>query len=101
MWSVPTELTRASFEGLLGQTFHVEVADGPLELRLVGLEPLAPQRPPLRRDPFSIKFTGPVARLLPQRIYKLVNEKLELPMIFLVPVGPGDHGFPLYEAVFN
>lgn len=97
---MPEQVTWATFEGLIGEIFRVEV-DPPLELRLASLERFGEPGPDGAREPFSIHFTGPPQRPLTQRIYALANDQLDVPMIFLVPIGPGADGLPRYEAVFS
>lgn len=97
---VPDELTHATFARLLGEAFCVEVEGADLELRLIALEPPGDAGAPSPTG-FSVEFVGPRDPWLPQRIYALDNDRLALPMIFLVPIGPGDDGLPRYQAVFN
>ena len=52
------------------------------------------------RDPFSLTFRGPLAPVLPQRIYSLQNERMGELQIFLVPIGPDGTGMR-YEAIFT
>ncbi|MSR13601.1 MAG: hypothetical protein EXR86_03370 [Gammaproteobacteria bacterium] len=52
------------------------------------------------RQPFLLLFSGPVAPLLPQRIYHLEHQSLGGIDLFLVPIGPHESGIG-YEAVFN
>ena len=44
-------------------------------------------------------FRGPMTPLLPQRIYPLEHAQLGVFELFLVPIGPDQHGM-CYEAVF-
>ncbi|MBO0879454.1 MAG: hypothetical protein J2P17_03600 [Mycobacterium sp.] len=50
--------------------------------------------------PFSLVFRGPREPVMVQRIYRLDNDKLGSFELFLVPIGPDDHGMR-YEAVFT
>jgi len=49
---------------------------------------------------FSLFFTGPVDRYLPQQVYFIEHERMGAFELFLVPVGRDESGFR-YEAVFN
>jgi hypothetical protein len=53
-----------------------------------------------RLENFSLLFRGPMAPVLPQRIYRLDHNSLGRLEIFLVPLGPDGEGMQ-YEAVFN
>jgi hypothetical protein len=53
-----------------------------------------------QRAPFSIVFRGPAAPILPQRIYRLEHPEIGSCEIFLVPIGPDEHGLR-YEAIFT
>ena len=50
-----------------------------------------------RLENFSLLFRGPIAPVLPQRIYRLDHDTLGSMEIFLVPLGPDGQGMQ-YEA---
>lgn len=52
------------------------------------------------RKPFSLIFQGPVAVILPQRIYRIVHPTHGALDIFLVPIGPDKSGMR-YQAIFT
>lgn len=58
------------------------------------------QAPPGGRPPFSLIFTGEATQMLPQRLYRLEQEKMGAVTLFLVPVGKDERGFQ-YQALFN
>ncbi len=104
---MPTELEYTTFSQQAGTTFRVdcEDRDQPLELELVAAESLAcedPHRDPeVRQEPFRLTFRGgPVDAFLPQQVCRMKHASLGDLEIFLVPIGPDDHGM-CYEAVFN
>lgn len=68
---------------------------GPLELVAVNEANYSP-----RVENFSLLFRGPLAPVLPQRIYHLKHDTLGSVEIFLVPLGPDGEGMQ-YEAIFN
>ena len=45
-------------------------------------------------------FRGPLAPVMPQRIYPLAHETLGSLELFIVPIGPRDGGM-VYEAIFT
>lgn len=96
------KLTHAEFEQCLEQAFSVDVEGSEvIELRLVNVSQPRPFNPEVQTRPgFSLIFRGPMTPLLPQRIHRLVNDRLGETEIFLVPIGP-DLGGLCYEAVFN
>lgn len=89
-----------SFLPHLKERFMLE-ADGapPLELVLVECSPLG-QGEGRSRTPFSLVFRGPSRPVMPQRIYRLLNEGMGALELFLVPIGPDREGMR-YEAVFT
>ena len=74
---------------------------GPLKAELVEVSKIgtAPQIDG-QRQPFSIIFRGPSEPLLPQQIYRVEHEEQGAMDLFLVPLGPDEHGMQ-YEAVFT
>jgi hypothetical protein len=98
-------LSISDFMPHAGTVFTIRFTDGILELTLGSVEPQGtrgprPDVPELRTEPFSITFLGPLALVLPQRIWALEHPSLGALEIFLVPLGPRD-GRMRYEAVFN
>jgi hypothetical protein len=102
MGRVLEKLTVESFAGEIGKSFRLTQADAPaIDLVLVEARGLsAGSRPPGGRAPFSLVFLGPMAPVLPQRIYPLESPSLGRLEIFLVPIAT-DAGGVKYEAVFN
>jgi hypothetical protein len=107
-------LTHALFTPLIGALFRADVDGRPVDLRLTEVTPLpSPRRRkesgeeipaaelPARLEPFSMLFSGPPDRLLPQRIYRITQETLPAPLdIFIVPVARRPDSY-VYEAVFG
>ena|SRR5712691_4302613 len=97
--------TQATFTPHLGTTFqlHPESAPG-LDVELITVTPWSAHdaggAAALRqRAPFSVIFRGPRTPILPQRIYTMEHAQLGVFALFLVPIGPDQHGM-CYEAVF-
>ena len=95
------ELSRATFERLVGSDFRVLVDETrSVSVKLVQCRALPPasQRddPAIRAEPFSLLFKGPRELVLEQQIYRLEHPDLGSLELFLVPVGFGES-----EAVFN
>jgi hypothetical protein len=98
------QLTQTDFASCVSDRFLVRADAGPaIELELIEatrLECRAPPGQPLRREPFSLVFRGPVSPWLLQAIYPVEHARLGQLELFLVPIGPDQHGMR-YEAVFN
>jgi hypothetical protein len=98
------EMNHAHFAGQIGTPFAVQVGGRAIALELIEarLHAVHPNRPAVlaRSQPFSLLFRAPRGTNAPQQIYELSHHVLGQFAIFLVPVGPDQHG-PLYEAVFN
>lgn len=92
------DLTKESFQPLVGDTFRLVSHEPPLELKLAEIEARWGRGP--KREPFSLLFLGPAEPLLPQRIYRLEHRSLGALDIFLVPVGR-DGAAARYEAAFT
>ncbi len=97
-------LTHALFEPHVGDSFDVALADpdgGPLRLVLseTSESTEAGGRGPdgQSRQQFSLVFSGPVERVLPQRTYAVRHPDLGDLGLFLVPLGP-QGGAMRYEA---
>jgi hypothetical protein len=94
-------LTHAQFAECMGSKFRIlPEAASPLEVELVEANQLPGGKGAARPEPFSLLFRGPLAPILPQRIYQIEHEKLGTFGLFLVPLGP-DKGRQRYEAIFN
>jgi len=89
----------------VGKTFRLmHQGNAVLELSLDDAVLLMPNRPRskrMKRDPFSLYFTGPAEPLLPQGMYNLASDTLNFTGLFLVPVGRGEDLRYEYEAVFT
>jgi Domain of unknown function (DUF6916) len=93
-------LTAATFRPHLNTRFRVRLApDRALDVELVELEERRPH-PNLARAPFSLLFRGDRASLLPQNNYSFEHAALGTLELFIVPLGPDEHGHR-YQAVFN
>ena len=93
-------LTVETFAELVGDRFVLGIGpDATLELELIEANPLG-ARPGRGRAPFSILLRGPLAPVMPQRIYPLAHETLGSLELFIVPIGPRDGGMA-YEAIFT
>lgn len=89
----------------VGRTFRM-MQDGQSQgdFELTAAERLLPNRPRskrMKRDPFSLYFSGPPEPLFKQAMYDLESDAVKLTHIFLVPVGRGEDGRYEYEAVFT
>ena len=97
--------TQTTFTPHLGTTFRIYLTPAPgLDVELTTVTPWQGQAPgspeaPSRRAPFSLLFRDPMTPLLPQRIYPMEHAQLGVFELFLVPIGPDQHGM-CYEAVF-
>lgn len=93
-----------TFSPLRGDTFvmHVDSTNAvPLELtEVTSMGGSAPAAGPGTRQPFSLLFHGPLTPLAAQAIYRLEHPTLGEFELFLVPLGPDQHGMR-YEAVFT
>jgi hypothetical protein len=87
-----------TFSPLVGSTFIMHTdATNVLELELIQAEAAARAQ---NGRPFSLVFRAPRAPVAMQRIYPLDHETLGSIELFLVPIGPDEHGMR-YEAVFT
>jgi hypothetical protein len=98
-----SDLTCARFAAAMDTIFHV--SDGsketvPLKLVEVKERSHRSRDSAQQGDSFSLLFTGPRARLLPQRLYWFAHETMGRFELFIVPVGQDADSFS-YEAVFN
>jgi hypothetical protein len=100
-------LTHDQAAQYVGNVFRLvlDAADAPVvDLTLNSVEILMPNRPRskrLKRDAFSLFFTGPKDILIKQGMYRLASDLVTFDMIFIVPLGPNEDGNFEYEAVFT
>jgi hypothetical protein len=99
-------LSYGHFAPRLHQQFLIRPESGePIKAELISVTELG-HRPTAkkgaaRQSTFSIVLRGPKSdTYLPQRIYSVEHGHLGKHKIFLVPIGPDEHGMR-YEAVFN
>lgn len=96
-------LTIDSFRPHVGTTlFRVLVGeDRYMPAYLVGVDALRSDEDNRRkRVPFALTFRGPAGGHLPQAIYPVQSDATEPMELFLVPLGPDEHGM-LYESIFT
>jgi hypothetical protein len=92
--------TLEAFTPRVGAAFRIAVGDGThLDVRLTTVEPLASAAGG-SRTPFALTFHGPREIVLPQQTYRIESEGMEPMDVFLVPIGPDQHGMA-YEAIFT
>jgi uncharacterized protein DUF6916 len=91
-------LDRAAFRAHLDTMFVVARDADRIPLRLAEVNDGQPRR---GIESFSLLFTGPVDRLLPQGLYLLEHDALGTLGIFIVPVLGSNAERILYEAVFT
>lgn len=96
---MPVEFSKVQFARQVGQRFRIQTETLPAtEVELVGVTRVDAPEP----RPFALHFHGPLAPVLPQKIYRLEHDDLEAFELFLVPIGPDRDGKHLvYEAIFN
>jgi len=94
------------FSSRLHQRFIIRPESGePITAELISVTKLGP-RPLAKKGAarplgFSIVLRGPQSNTyLPQHIYSVEHSRLGKHKIFLVPIGPDEHGMR-YEAVFD
>ncbi len=98
-----SRITLETFSPHVNEDFFIRFDDDTvITLKLVAVDPLPVYRPlnEDERPPFSLKFEGPVDKVLSQATYPLQGEGIDLQHIFLVPVGQSETAIQ-YEAVFN
>jgi hypothetical protein len=93
------ELTGDIFRPHLNERFQMHSQDAALDVTLIAVDLLRPL-PSAKRQPFSLVFRGPAEPVWPQRIYRLTRDGLGDFDVFLVPIGPDEHGLR-YEAIFT
>lgn len=94
--------TMDTFRPHIGEIFRIIVDDEwQLHVLLTSVDAWGPEAGRGReRTPFSLIFHGTKDSYLPQSIYRLENGNMEPMELFLVPIGPDEHGMR-YEAVFT
>lgn len=116
---MPDELlTHEFFAPLVGTNFRIvlDAEESTIELCLTEVTPLPPPRRrndagetipathlPARLEPFSLLFTGPLDRPLPQRTYRMTRAGDSTPApldIFIVPIARERDGY-VYQAIFG
>ena len=98
------EFTAENVRPHIGTKFHAVIDDQPLELVLEKVNVLMEQhvQPHLKRDTFSLLFSGPKDLFIKQGPYEMTHEELGGPwLIFIVPVTRYDDGRFQFEAVFT
>ena len=99
-------LSYAHFAPRLHQQFLIRPESGAsIKAELISVTNLGPRptakKGAARQSGFSIILRGPQSdTYLPQRIYSVEHGHLGKHKIFLVPIGPDEHGMR-YEAVFD
>lgn len=96
------DFNAADFRPHAGSVFRVvtgESVSTELKLSEVGELPTTHGAP--RQNPYSLLFLGPLAPVLPQKIYCFTHSTLGKFDLFIVPVGPTPDGAMRYEAIFN
>jgi hypothetical protein len=86
------ELTAEAFRDRIGGSFDVEEVG--VELTLTTVDDTGPQS-------FALLFEGPADAPLGQATYTFGASDGSTLTIFIVPIGPGASGAPVYEAVFS
>ncbi len=94
-------LTREDFADRVGETFAA-TADGGRSLALVlDLVTSLPRPPGDRgREPFSLEFHDASPDHVPQQTVSVEHPAFGRFDLFVVPLGPGEHGMR-YEAIFT
>lgn len=91
-WPPMDGVTAAMFRDRAGERFRVEE---------LGLEWTLTEVDDHGTGSFALLFEGPVEPIVAQGTYTFRSVDEQTMAIFVVPVGPGANGRPLYEAVFN
>ena len=88
----------------MGEAFSIDAGDaGTIELVLAEARPFDADvgaLPEGTRQPFTLRFRGPLEPVLAQQICPLDNDAIGRLEIFIVPLGRDESGTD-YEAVFN
>ena len=92
------QLNAKIFNQHLQTQFHAQLENGktvPLKLEEVEERNISP-----RIELFFVRFRGPAAPLLTQKIYRMEHEKLGALSIFITAIDSDETGIQ-YEAVFH
>ena len=93
--------TRAEYVECQGDPFQIiPESANPVAVELIEVTSLARNAAPAPDRPFSLIFRGLRTPVLPQRMYLVEHERLGGHLLFLVPIGPDEHGMR-YQAIFN
>lgn len=94
------QVSRATFDPLVGETFDLVFSDGRIPLKLADVRAVVGTMADAKREPFALTFHGDPKLRLQQRIYRIGNAKLGQFEIFLVQIGADATGSQ-FEAVFS
>ena len=93
------QLSQTDFESHRNEIYRIVLPEEPMEVRLEEVRSLNSHSE--EHECFSLLFSGPRDRLLPQQIYPMEHSTLGAFGLFLVPVAREDQERWYYEAVFN
>lgn len=85
-------MTEGTFRSRIGDTFHL--VEGEIDLTLVDVDEQGPSA-------FALLFEGSAESMVVQSTYTFVAPDGATMPIFIVPLGPGESGAAVYEAVFT
>ncbi len=85
---------------LVGRRVRVEGDETSFDAEVVEVAPMGETRGPNGRMPFSVVLRGPQTAEPLQQTYRVEGEATGTMELFLVPIGPDEHGMK-YEAVFT
>ena len=88
------------FESCLNQAFKLEFEGHTYPLELVAADRLNSIASGSGDDAFAVVFRGDSQLQLNQQIYRIEHEHLGTMELFIVPIGPDEHGM-CYEAIFS
>lgn len=94
------QVSRATFDPLVGETFDVVFSDGRIPLTLAEVRAVAGTMANAKREAFALTFRGEPKLRLPQRIYRFEHATLGQFDIFLVQIG-ADANSSQFEVIFN
>ncbi len=93
-------LTIDDFSGRVGETFQARAEERALTLTLRQVDPLPRPVGDEGREPFSLEFTDPEPHHVAQQTVAVEHEEMGSFDLFVVPLGPNEHGMR-YEAIFS
>ena len=93
------QLGQTDFESRLNQTYRIALPEDSIELRLEEVRTLDSHSD--EHECFSLLFSGPRDRLLPQQTYPIEHHHMGAFDLFLVPVAREDQQKWYYEAIIN